>query len=151
MFASPFLFNSSYFDAEYKIPAVIVLIKSACYHFYFNLPEYREPTKSKAAYKYPSQLLSFITLARKTTRGIFWVTFSNIFIKVINFTITVILARLLDPEHFGLVSLGLVVVNFFEIFRDMGIGTALIYKKDEVDKAANTAFFSFRLLLRYSI
>jgi len=25
----------------------------------------------------------------------------------------------------------------------MGIGTALIYKKDDVDKAANTAFFLF--------
>jgi O-antigen/teichoic acid export membrane protein len=87
-----------------------------------------------------------MTLVRKTTRGIFWVAFSNIFIKVINFIITVILARLLDPEHFGLVSLGLVVVSFFEIFRDMGIGTALIYKKDDTGKAANTAFFLFPVI-----
>jgi O-antigen/teichoic acid export membrane protein len=87
-----------------------------------------------------------MSLTRKTTRGIFWVAFSNILIKVINFMITVILARLLDPEHFGLVSLGLVVVNFFEIFRDMGIGTALIHKKEEADKAANTAFFLFPVI-----
>jgi len=46
-------------------------------------------------------------LSGKTTSGIFWVTFSNILLKVINF-----------------------VVNFFEIFRDMGIGTALIHKKE---------------------
>lgn len=106
----------------------------------------RKVSKSNAAYKYPSQLLSLMTLARKTTSGIFWVAFSNIFIKVINFIITVILARLLDPEQFGLVSLGLVVVGFFEIFRDMGIGTALIYKKDDADKAANTAFFLFPVI-----
>ena len=87
-----------------------------------------------------------MTLARKTTRGLFWVAFSNILLKLINFVITVILARLLDPEQFGLVSLGLVVVNFFEIFRDMGIGTALIYRKDDGDKAANTAFFLFPVI-----
>jgi O-antigen/teichoic acid export membrane protein len=84
-----------------------------------------------------------MSLARKTTKGLFWVALSTVLIKVINFIITVILARLLDPEHFGLVSIGLVVVNFFEIFRDLGIGAALIYKKDDVDKAANTAFFLF--------
>ncbi|MDO8725079.1 MAG: lipopolysaccharide biosynthesis protein [Candidatus Methanoperedens sp.] len=84
-----------------------------------------------------------MSLARKTTKGLFWVALSTVLIKLINFIITVILARLLDPEHFGLVSIGLVVVNFFEIFRDLGIGAALIYKKDDVDKAANTAFFLF--------
>jgi O-antigen/teichoic acid export membrane protein len=107
---------------------------------------YSSSTKYNAVYKYPSQLLSLMTLARKTTSGLFWVAFSNILIKVINFIITVILARLLDPENFGLVSIGLIVVNFFEIFRDMGIGTALIYKKDDVDKAANTAFFLFPVI-----
>ena len=84
-----------------------------------------------------------MSLTRKTTHGLFWVSLSMVLIKIINFIITVILARLLDPEHFGLVAIGLVVVNFFEIFRDMGIGTALIYKKDDADKAANTAFFLF--------
>lgn len=84
-----------------------------------------------------------MSVTRKTTRGIFWVSLSMVLIKIINFIITAILARLLDPEHFGLVAIGLIVVNFFEIFRDLGIGAALIYKKDDVDKAANTAFFLF--------
>jgi O-antigen/teichoic acid export membrane protein len=65
------------------------------------------------------------------------VAFSNILIKVINFIVTVTLARLLDPEHFGLVSLGLVVVNFFEIFRDMG---ALMYPLTMRYGIAGTAF-----------
>jgi O-antigen/teichoic acid export membrane protein len=116
------------------------------FHLILFLISYKISSIFNAVYKYISQLLSLMTLARKTTRGLFWVAFSNVLIKVINLMITVILARLLDPEHFGLVSLGLVVVNFFEIFRDMGIGTALIYKKDEVDKAANTAFFLFPVI-----
>ncbi len=84
-----------------------------------------------------------MSVTRKTTQGLFWVSLSTVLIKIINFIITAILARLLDPEHFGLVAIGLIVVNFFEIFRDLGIGAALIYKKDDVDKAANTAFFLF--------
>jgi len=55
----------------------------------------------------------------------------------------------LDPEHFGLVSLGLVVVNFFEMFRDMGIGTALIQKRKRLIKPQIPLFSSFLLLLRY--
>lgn len=84
-----------------------------------------------------------MSIATKTTRGLFWVSFSTIMIKIINFIITVILARLLDPEHFGLVAVGLILVNFFEVFHDFGIGAALIYKKDNIDKAANAAFFIF--------
>jgi len=84
-----------------------------------------------------------MSLARKTTRGIFWVSLSNILLKLINFIITIILARLLAPHQFGLISLSLIIVNFFEIFRDLGIGSALVYKKNEVDIAANTAFILF--------
>jgi O-antigen/teichoic acid export membrane protein len=82
-----------------------------------------------------------MTLARKTVGGLFWVSSSLVFIKIINFITTVILARLLDPSYFGLIAAALVIINFFEIFRDLGIGTALIYKKDDVDMATNTAFF----------
>jgi O-antigen/teichoic acid export membrane protein len=84
-----------------------------------------------------------MSLAKKTTHGLFWVSLSNGLLKIINFIITVILARLLEPEHFGLIAIGLIVINFFDLFRDMGIGAALIYKKEDMDKATNTAFFLF--------
>jgi O-antigen/teichoic acid export membrane protein len=82
-----------------------------------------------------------MTLVRKTVGGLFWVSSSVVIVKIINFINTVILARLLEPSYFGLITAALVIVNFFEIFQDLGIGTALIYKKDDVDLATNTAFF----------
>lgn len=84
-----------------------------------------------------------MSLTRKTTQGLFWVSLSTGLLKVMNFIITVILARLLEPEHFGLISIGLMVIVFFDLFRDMGIGAALIYRKTDMDKANNTAFFLF--------
>lgn len=82
-----------------------------------------------------------MSLARKTTRGFFWVSLSMLFIKIINFIVTMILARLLDPVHFGLVAIGLVVINFFDLFRDFGVGAALIHRKDDMDKPAIRHFF----------
>jgi len=84
-----------------------------------------------------------MSLKNKTIHGILWVSLSNILLKFVNFTITVILARLLEPSDFGLVAIALIVVNFFEIFRDLGIGPALIHRKEDQDIAADTAFYIF--------
>jgi O-antigen/teichoic acid export membrane protein len=84
-----------------------------------------------------------MSLANKTVHGLFWVSITNILIKIINFIITIILARLLEPKEFGLFALGLIFVYFFETFRDLGIGSALIYKNEDINKSANTAFFLF--------
>ena len=50
---------------------------------------------------------------------------------------------MLEPSDFGLVAIALIVVNCFEIFRDLGIGPALIHRKKDRDIAANTAFYIF--------
>ena len=50
---------------------------------------------------------------------------------------------LLKPSDFGLVAIALIVVNFFEIFRDLGIGPALIHRKEERGVAADTVFYIF--------
>ena len=72
-----------------------------------------------------------------------WVSISTTLLKFINFVISVILARLLEPSDFGLVAIALIVVNFFEIFRDLGIGPALIHRKEDRNAAADTAFYIF--------
>jgi O-antigen/teichoic acid export membrane protein len=84
-----------------------------------------------------------MSLKDKILHGILWVSISGILLKFINFTVTIILARLLEPQDFGLVAIALIVVNFFEIFHDLGIRPALIHRKDERDAAANTAFLIF--------
>ncbi|MDW7775638.1 MAG: lipopolysaccharide biosynthesis protein [Methanosarcinales archaeon] len=84
-----------------------------------------------------------MSLKNKTINGILWVSLSNILMKFINFTITIILARLLEPSDFGLVAIALIFVNLVESFRDLGIGPALIHRKEDRDIAANTALYIF--------
>lgn len=84
-----------------------------------------------------------MSLKNKTIYGILWVSISNIFLRLINFAISVILARMLEPSDFGLVAIALIVVNFLEIFSNLGIGPALIHRKEDKGIAADTAFYIF--------
>jgi O-antigen/teichoic acid export membrane protein len=87
-----------------------------------------------------------VSFKDKIVHNILWVSVSNILLKFINFFIIVILARLLEPADFGLVAIAFVIVNFFEIARDLGIGTALIHRKENNEIAADTAFFLFPII-----
>ncbi|WP_406657769.1 lipopolysaccharide biosynthesis protein [Methanolobus sp. ZRKC2] len=84
-----------------------------------------------------------MSLRKKTLSGIFWVGISTFLLKIINFSFNILLARLLSPSDFGLIAIALISINFFEIFRDFGIGNALIHRKGDIENAANTAFYLF--------
>jgi PST family polysaccharide transporter len=60
--------------------------------------------------------------------GIFWLVSGSIGQSVIQFCVIVILARLLIPSDFGVVTVCLVLVNFVSIFSQLGVGPALIQK-----------------------
>jgi lipopolysaccharide exporter len=46
--------------------------------------------------------------------------------KLVTFASLMVLARLLPPESFGLLALGLLAVNVFDRLKDLGVGAALI-------------------------
>lgn len=88
-----------------------------------------------------------MSLTKKTVSGIAWVTLSTIIIRIVEFLTKIVLARLLIPEDFGLLAIGLLAINSMGIFRDLGFGATLIYKKDDPDHtAANTAFILLPLV-----
>jgi PST family polysaccharide transporter len=66
-------------------------------------------------------------LARLASRGALWQSVSFIGGKVLLLAATVVLARVLTPEEFGLVSLALVVIGFIDVIADLGVSQALIY------------------------
>jgi len=68
------------------------------------------------------------TLKHKIIRSGFWVVISNTCIRILEFLRSIILARLLSPEIFGLWG----IVNFIrmgiEIFTQTGFGAELIHR-----------------------
>ncbi len=55
--------------------------------------------------------------------------------------ISVILARLLSPEHYGVVSITVVFINIAEVFITSGFGNALIQKKDANEEDYSSIFW----------
>lgn len=70
--------------------------------------------------------------------------FSNLFGKISSLIFTIILARLLMPELFGLYSLALSTILIFSNFSNLGIGETLIrFVSRELGKKKNNKAFSY--------
>jgi O-antigen/teichoic acid export membrane protein len=83
---------------------------------------------------------SHLNLAQRAVRGTLWVYASTYVGKFLVFLSTIILARLLLQEDFGIAGYALVVISFIEILQGLGIQAALIYFKTDADRL-NTAFW----------
>lgn len=70
-------------------------------------------------------------LNKQIVSGIFWNTIQLIVNRGFSFIIKLVLARLLFPEDFGVVGMATVFISFVTVFNDLGIGAALVQKKEE--------------------
>lgn len=61
--------------------------------------------------------------------------------KIVILITTIILARLLEPDDFGLLAIGLVVIGYLDFINDFGISAAVIQHDGDPDDTANTAFW----------
>lgn len=69
-----------------------------------------------------------------------WSFLSELAAKAIQPVVFIVLARLLTPEDFGVMSAALMVISFSQIFWEAGMGKALIQRQTDIDEAANLAF-----------
>lgn len=67
------------------------------------------------------------SLARQGVSGALWQGSAQIVGKAIVLVTTIVLARLLSPEEYGLVALALVVMSYAETVADAGVAQALVY------------------------
>ena len=74
--------------------------------------------------------------------GIFWTSAENITSRFTNFAITIVLARLLEPEQYGTIALVTILISFLDVIVISGMGSSLIQKKDadELDFSSVTWF-----------
>ena len=84
------------------------------------------------------------SIKKQMTIGIFFTAiakYSNIFISLI---VTAILARILSPEEFGIVAIATVIIVFFNMLTEIGIGPAIVQNK-ELNKDDLSNIFSFTI------
>lgn len=61
--------------------------------------------------------------------------------QIVQTIVSIVLARLLMPEVYGVVALIAVIVNILNVFVDSGLGNALIQKKDADDVDFSSVFY----------
>ena len=75
-----------------------------------------------------------------------WSAFAEIAAKLVNPITSMVLARLLAPEAYGVVATLMVVISFAEIFTDAGFQKYLIQHEfkdeEELERSTNVAFWS---------
>ena len=81
------------------------------------------------------------SLKQKILSGVFWQGLCNIGSKGLNFVFSIILARLLAPEDFGVIAVLMIFIAIAEVFVDSGFSTALIQKKNVDDIDCSSVFY----------
>lgn len=62
--------------------------------------------------------------------------------QLVMFVVSIVLARLLEPDAYGTIALITVFINIMQLFVDSGLGNALIQKKDADDIDFSTVFYA---------
>lgn len=71
----------------------------------------------------------------KVLSGLFWKVMENGGVQGVQFVVSIVLARLLSPDEYGIISLITIFITIANVFVQSGFNTALIQKKeaDELD------------------
>ena len=78
-------------------------------------------------------------MARRVAGGAFWTLLAFAVGKGLGFGTNIVLARLLDPADFGVVSFAMVLIGAFLLLQDLGVGAAIVYSKADIGRIGGTA------------
>lgn len=81
-----------------------------------------------------------MSLKRQVAGAVFWVALAQIAGRTLTFLVNLILPKLLAPSVMGLAGMAMLAVSALELFQDIGLESALIYYRKDVEEASDTAF-----------
>lgn len=74
-------------------------------------------------------------------KALLWKLLERFGVQGVQFVLQIILARLLDPEHYGILSLMIVFTSLANVFIQNGLNTALIQNKDVSEEDYSSVFW----------
>jgi len=82
------------------------------------------------------------SLSHRAVRGVIWTGSSQLIRQIFSWLVTVVLARLLVPEDFGIVGMTAIFTGFIGQINELGLSAAIIQKKDLTDSHLHTSFWT---------
>lgn len=74
-----------------------------------------------------------VSIKQQMLSGVFYTAIAKYSGIIISLLVTAVLARLLSPSDFGIVTVATVIINFFGIFTNIGFSAAIIQNKELTD------------------
>ena len=75
---------------------------------------------------------------QKVAGGLFWSYGERIMAQLVSLVVSIVLARLLDPENYGVISIVMIFITFRDAIVSGGFGNAIVQKKDADELDVNT-------------
>lgn len=80
-------------------------------------------------------------LARKTALSLVWKFSERFGVQFVQFVVSIVIARILDPDEYGQVALLTIFISLATVFVQSGLSTALVQKKDADETDCSSVFF----------
>lgn len=84
--------------------------------------------------------------SKKIASGMFWKMGERIFAQGVSFIVSLILARILSPDDYGVIAMILVFINLANVFVSNGFSVALIQKNNASELDFSTMFYCSLLI-----
>lgn len=81
------------------------------------------------------------SMAGEAASGVAWTLTQQWLLRIFGFVTVALLARLLAPEDFGLVAIGLTLLPLVQLLADLGFSTYLVQAEEPTRATYNTAFW----------
>ena len=83
-----------------------------------------------------------VRINSEISSNLLWRLFERVGAQGVSFVVSIVLARILEPDAFGTVALVMSITAILQVFVDSGLGNALIQKKDADDLDFSTVFWA---------
>lgn len=80
-------------------------------------------------------------LSARVVSGLFWKFGERALAQVISFVVSLVLARMILPEEYGVIALVTIFITFADVFATSGFSSALIQKKDADELDFSSVFY----------
>lgn len=80
-------------------------------------------------------------IKKEGSKAASWSLIDKFLKRGVQFVLSIFLARLLMPGDFGVIAMAAIFVSWGEVFRDFGLGQALVHRQDATEVHASTIFY----------
>jgi O-antigen/teichoic acid export membrane protein len=85
--------------------------------------------------------MSTDNIGKSVFRSISWLGIGKLLSQGFSWTVTLVIASLLDPTAYGLMALSTIISGYAEILSELGFGTAIIQKTEVTQKELSSIFW----------